>query len=619
MNQQTTRTVTFLAVAAVSIGIAAATHYAYKPVDLADFSDVGAEFYPDFTDPSVATGLRVAAYNAETGRTDTFRVEFKEGLWQIPTHHGYPADGEERLARVAASIIGVQRQALVERTPAAHRRYDLLDPLDDDVSGTEGHGARITLYQGGDVLVDFIVGRQVEDEPDVYHVRRADENRFYTANLGRLEISTRFADWIHQDILDVRRNDIRRIIIDRYRISADGEQVREDQLDLTRESATADWKLEDLDESKQKLKASEINSMLTALDDLQIVGVRKKPEGLSAGLRAEEGAAITRFDLLDLQDKGFYFHQGHIFSNEGEMIVGTSEGVVYILRFGNEFSGSEVDIEVGKPRDESEPAEEGDAESEDAPANEEDPADPESEEAEEHEEDSGLKKSRYLFVTVQFDEDLIGEKPVPPTKPEPPETSASPESSDDAADPGNESDSPDESDSNEDAEQKPADADADTPADDEPAEEKDPQKEYEQALERYELELEAHEFRLKDHEAKVEQGRERVSELNRRFADWYYVISADVYNRLKKSREDLVEEIEQPDEEASETGQPEAGTAPETPDSDKPEPDKSDSDEAEPDNAEPDKSDAEKTEPEQSESPAPQDPEPAKDKDQVEN
>ena len=39
---------------------------------------------------------------------------------------------------------------------------------------------------------------------------------------------------------------------------------------------------------------------------------------------------------------------------------------------------------------------------------------------------------------------------------------------------------------------------------------------------------------------KVEEGREKAEELNRRFAGWYYVISADAFDKVRVTRRDLV-------------------------------------------------------------------------------
>jgi hypothetical protein len=41
---------------------------------------------------------------------------------------------------------------------------------------------------------------------------------------------------------------------------------------------------------------------------------------------------------------------------------------------------------------------------------------------------------------------------------------------------------------------------------------------------------------------KKQKAQEKVRELNGRFADWYYVISEDVYKKLHLSRSDIIKE-----------------------------------------------------------------------------
>jgi len=592
------RTLVFVAFAAVSAIVAVATHYSYQPVDLEAFSDVGTPFYPDFEDPNEATALRVASYNDDTGKTDVFEVEFKDGNWRIPSHHDYPADGEEQLAKTAASMVGVTRAAMVERTAAAHKRYGLLDPLDQDVAGTEGRGDRITLSSGDETLVDFIVGNEVEGEADTYYVRRADEDRFYTANLGSFEISTKFSDWIKQDVLDVSKNKITELIIDRYQIDeSQGAIVKGDYMVLDRESSTSDWKLKDLKEGEEQLKTTDINNMLTALDDLAIVGVRPKPEGISADLRTAKSMSLNTLDMIDLQERGFFIvpQQGRIFSNEGELLVGTDEGVLYALRFGEEFSGTDVDIEVGsKKKAEDKAGDSGENKAEDAASESED-ADKPANNAGEGEAKDDLLKSRYLFVTVQFDKDLIGPEPTAPTKPKPPAENAEDKPADEKP--------ADEAKTDEKKEAEPAKdeagADADKP---EEAAKPDPKAEYEKALKQYEEELEVYEIKKKDYEQKVEEGQKRVADLNARFADWFYVISADVFDRLKLDRENLVEPVEMEEPATPETpatDSPATGTLPEVkPQTDKPEMKK---EEASKEEKPEEKPQPEKTEPEKKE------------------
>ncbi len=107
-------------------------------------------------------------------------------------------------------------------------------------------------------------------------------------------------------------------------------------------------RVDGLDTTVMKPKTSVINSMLTAFDDLKIVGVRKKPDGLSANLSASDTLKVTEADLGSLGSRGFYYIPGKgLLSNEGELIVSTFNGVTYVLRFGSVFTGTDIEVEVG--------------------------------------------------------------------------------------------------------------------------------------------------------------------------------------------------------------------------------------------------------------------------------
>jgi len=660
------RTLAFVVCAMCSVGAAAITHLSFKPATPSENIDVGEAFYPDFKDPLKATSLTVAAYNEQAAKVDTFAVEQKGGVWRIPSHHNYPADGKDRLARTAASLIGVERGQLVSTSAESHKRLDLLDPLDKSLTGTEGRGTRITLKEGDTVLTDFIVGKKEEGSSDLYYIRRADEPRVYLANL-QLDVSTKFVDWIQPNLLDATAANFRELIVDRYSVDeAKGAIVPGEQSHLTRESSTADWKLEELKDPEKQLKTSVVNAMTNTLADMKIVGVRPKPAGLGAQLKGEEGASVGLAEQLDMQDKGFFIDpRGRLLSNEGDFLAGTADGALYVLRFGEVFTGSDMDIEIGAPKsgEKDKPADSKEASKDGEKKPDSDPAKDEDGEKKEDEQ----KENRYVFITVQFDESLLGEVPKEPVKPtpppgyqptnaagkapaadskKPPETPAATEGAkpeDKAADateappaeetpapgateaPAEKADEPKDEPStsfqkkNSSTEQlslagPPSDpapgvevaepvaetpavetkaAAEETPATETPAEEApapaatetpeqspatdtatppdadapavevnpnadqpaatagdaeatkaaptDPNKAYEDALKKYEQEMDEYKVRKSEYDEKVKKGKARVQQLSNRFADWYYVISADVFESLNVKPEELVE------------------------------------------------------------------------------
>lgn len=522
MNE-TTRTLTFAGIAAVTLVAAYFTDRASQPVQLTGYENVGEEFYPEFTDPTQAKSLRVVSYNEDLATLKVFNVEFKEGAWKIPSHHDYPADAEDELAETATSLVGVIRGALESRRKNDHERFGVIDPLDESNTNLKGRGQRLTLSkEGGAPLVDFIIGKQVPEQPNEYYVRKVDEDAVYRTKLN-VDLSSEFSEWIEPDILKVDRDRLIEILISHYSIDEAQQKIvyesktpEENVTVLTRKNSTTPWEMRGLDKETQKLNTADVNQLVNTLTDLKIQGIRPKSSELAAGLK-ESGALKprTQLDLFDLQNKGFVLARGpqgntQLASNEGEVVLATSQGVVYSLYFGKIFTGSTLDIEVGnssQKQEEKADGKQGDAKSDDAKPTE----NAESEKGN----DSALKTSRYLLVTAAFDPAYLGD---PPQKPEAPEKPA-------------------------DLKETPAADKKEASADEKPS----PQAAYEKAMKAYQSQLKTYERKLKEYDDKVAQGSELAQELNERFANWYYVISANSFESLKLKRKALVEPIEKPE------------------------------------------------------------------------
>lgn len=428
------RTIVFVVLAVLSVGAATITQFRSQPKESAEYEKVGTEFYPEFDDPAKATSLKVVVYNEETATVKPFTVEQKEGRWRIPSHHDYPADGKDRLAKTAASVIGIKRDGLQSRRQSDHARYGVLAPDSEDVTELKGRGQRITLNDGnGNLLADYIIGKKVEGgETDQYYVRAPKEQETYRARL-KIDLSTKFSDWIEPDLLKLERDDLNDIIVDKYSIAEQGGQVavvNREISELTRKTSSDPWLLKGLTDETQEVNPDVLRDMVSHLDDLKIVGVRPKPPGIRADLTLDPSLGrdplAVRALQADLESRGFLIGPDpkkkdgiHLYSNEGEVLAGTTEGVRYELHFGEIFSGSEFEIEVGFAdgnKDEKKP--EGEAAKSEEKKDEAGKAD---EKKPEEKKDDKSKRSRYLFVSTSFDEKLIGDEPVKPTEPVKPE------------------------------------------------------------------------------------------------------------------------------------------------------------------------------------------------------
>jgi hypothetical protein len=415
------------------------------------FLDRGEQFFPEFTDPNAAASLEVVDFDTETAAAIPFKVTNQNGRWSIPSHHDYPADGEDRLASTAAGVIGIRKDDFRTGNLADHEACGVIDPLDEGATSLKGRGKRVTLRGANDrVLADFIVGSELEDRPELRFVRIPDQKRVYVARMN-IDISTKFEDWIDKDLLRIEESEIDHVVLRDYSIDERTQRVSQrDHLILDKTEDT--WKANRMT-AGQKVDTVKMDALLRAIDELSIVGVRPKPEGISNGLKREGNLSITQANLVLLQAKGYYFSRdGSLLSNDGELQVRTTGGVTYTLRFGEIVYGRGETVSAG-------------AESSDDAG-------------------SGPGENRYLFITTSFYPDLFPE----PKKP-----------------------------LNEDFRDKPED-------------------EWTDADRQNSSLHDAHEA----WRTEVEKGRSTSSELNNRFADWYYVISADSFEKVRIKRGDLV-------------------------------------------------------------------------------
>ena len=321
----------FVGVAALLVVIALVT--APKRVTPEAFFDEGEMFFPDFENPNDARTLEVIQFDGEQGAAVPFKVTFEGGRWTIPSHHGYPADGADRLAQTAAGLIGITRDDFRTDNPADYAACGVIDPLDDANPSMAGRGVRVTIKGENElVLADIIIGKGFDDREGFHLVRLPNQKRVYGTRLD-LELSTQFKDWIEPDLMFIEKEEVTNVVLKDYSVEeTTGSLDERDEVMLAR--IGENWAMASMPEDRE-LDTYKLNGLVQAVDELAIEGVRPKPEGLSAMLSATEGQMqITQADMLSLQSKGFYFtRDGQLVSNEGEVQVHTSDGVVYTLRF----------------------------------------------------------------------------------------------------------------------------------------------------------------------------------------------------------------------------------------------------------------------------------------------
>ena len=582
--------------------------------------------FKDFDEPSKAAALQIVKYNESLGQLDPFEItKDKGGLWKIPSHDDYPADAAEQVRDAATPLIGLKGLDVMTVERSEHSMYGVLNPDDKDLKvGESGVGMLVRVKDASDkIIADLIIGKAVDKQNENQRfVRIPSQDAVYVAELSTAPFTTEFRKWIKGELLGVKTFDITSIMLRDYAIlptQNGGYGMRKNfDADLSFNPAKSNWSLDrmltfesgpqgtpvTLGENEE-LKASSLNDLRTAVQGLEIVNVRRKPTGLASDLKADKSLMENKESLKSLYDQGFFPQETangpEIFATGGETIVGTQNGVQYVLRFGEAVakltgeSEENKDGDVGALQryllvtaklDESkfpipdiqplpETIEElkkleGAAEAAVAPAAampaqpDEPPAAPSPEAKTEPAAPAGDTPAEE----PKSEEPASTEPKPAETQPEVPKTEApnteEPKSEDSLDSCGPQEPAAQEPAAKEPATQEPAaqePAKTETPAQEpaaaatpaavpaqEPAKDDKPATKPAETEEELKERLEAarerianeNQRKIDDRNEKINAARKKVQELNARFSDWYYVVSDTAYKKLKISRDQLI-------------------------------------------------------------------------------
>lgn len=472
------------------------------------FREEGQPLFPGFTDVSKVAAMEITAYDADTGKPRPFKVERKAGKWVLPSHHDYPADAEERLKKTAAEVVDLKKDSLRSDRTADHERMGVVDPTDEQAKGTRGRGMRIELKDAeGKVLADFILGDAIEGRKMRY-VRLPGQKWVYGVKT-EAEFSAKFSDWIETDFLKIDPYDVRRMRFDQYRIeerltefvTEDGQKVT---MPVPKLHSAEAFQVEQGDDykwhvDKDPADDAKVSDLKNVLDKLTIVGVKPKPVGLGGDLVFAKDAVLSLETILSLLGRGFFLRVPGgktMISNEAIQLLSQKRfdvgQLIKILQRYGVLEGAEAQqqsFEVAAKAGEMEFVTEkgvvytlrfGNVATDEA--------------------DKSAGEARYVLITVRFDAKWVP-APKPDKRPEPEEEEPWLDW-----------------DSRRSAFEKRQQGDEDW------------EKRSEETMKQ----------RKEEWERKVKDGEKAAADLNKRFAAWYYVISAESLAKLQAKRADLI-------------------------------------------------------------------------------
>ena len=546
------RTAIFLAAGGLLLLLGWAVQPRFKPAEVKPAAE--RVLFPELTDVQKAASLEIIQYDEELATLYPFKVVKSGGVWVLPSHQNYPADAKDHLAAAATELVDLKTLDVVSESPGDHEIYGVIEPDREKIQpGMTGVGQLIEIRDAsGSKLARLVVGKE-DKQPGaaaaggqkLRFVRKAGQDPVYRVEIDTSKFTTKFDDWIEKDLLKLTPWDVRRVEIDNYTLAAveSGgrlrvEQQRDERMRLVYDDKESKWSLDSLEtfpkgaaadakpasrglEENEELATAALNDLRNALGDLKIVDVARKPSGLSGDLKAEESFTKDPEAVSSLQQRGFLpLQSGEILSTEGQTVIGMKDGVEYVLRFG---AGTTV-AETGKT--------EADGQEDEAAG-------------------TGEISARYLLVMARFNEALL-EKPNLEELPPLPEEKAKPAKPDaekpDAEKPDAEKPDAEKPDAEKpDAEKAEAEK-AEEPSAAELLKQADEAEASMQAAIEARRQVERENRRKQEaFDEKVDAGQKRVRELNGRFADWYYIVSEDEFNKIHLERAKVIT-VKKPDE-----------------------------------------------------------------------
>lgn len=293
--------------------------------------------------PEQIAGLRVISWDDALSAARLFEVKKDGDRWVIPSNFSYPADGNTRVTRTAAGILGVTRGRLVTSKPEEHATLGVVDPLEHDATVKSGFGRRVTLTDsGGSTALDVVVGNRVEGASGLVHVREVGKAEVYTAKIDG-DLSTKFTDYVELDPFKINRDSVRGVAVVEYQLDIDKRSINTGPVTrFARSGNEGEWQSQQAAADKRPAKG-QIDDILSALSGLRLQGVRPfNPNRLQKGgfYLANEPQAFQIPNALTVQVQG---KPCALFGTEGRLDVTSKDGLRYSFMFGKVALGDDQD------------------------------------------------------------------------------------------------------------------------------------------------------------------------------------------------------------------------------------------------------------------------------------
>ena len=478
----------FVGIAAVMMLVAFVTYPWITPPEINDKIGKALFDWESLSADKVGT-LEIVRYDSQSDQIIDFRVEKNnKGIWTIPSSEGYPADAEDQVREAVTSFSGLTVIGVIPDKEEKFEDYGVLEPDRSTIeAGQQGVGIMVTVKdRNGDLVGSIVIGKSAKSgeegtqQQNLRFVRIPGQPLVYVIDYDPAVLKTDFRDWIEKDVLDLKVIDIAEATLNDYQVVVDSNNPLKQRFRAKVQSEGTRWSLREFLEFDDPANPTERN----VGDQEEINNVRLNK--LAETLGSLEVVDVARkppgvnADLTVLGDENDLLS----LQSRGFVAVSRQRGLIEIYSMNGELSISTKDgityrMRFGKNR----PSEDGIEGSLD----------------------------RYMMVSAAVNENRfpMPEEPVLPSLP------VESDNDDAPAPPGGDTETKNE--------------ETGTNA----ASEDDIEQERRRLQTEYRRKVELRNEKLGQAEA-------RVAELNRRFGDWYFVISEESFKNLRIEREDLI-------------------------------------------------------------------------------
>ncbi len=363
-------------------------------------------FAANWSDPRDAKSMQITTFDETTQTPNEFQVALVDGKWAIPSHDNYPANAQEHVNKAANELINLKVLDVVADEPRFHEQYGVVEPDPAKIKGLAYGVGKLVVVKDkeGNALARLVIGKQDKGSSEtsasnVRFVRRAGEDRVYRVKLDGDLFSTKFADWIDPDLLDLKQHwDITKIKVKDNELIEGADRTgiaRKDDFELAYNEQKGAWSLDKLVSYKddkpteaklaadEELDTTKLNDAKTNLSSLKIADVARKPEKFIDKLKKNKDFLDDAEARESLNRRGFVVDASkkpaELISAGGDVTVGMKDGVEYTVRFGT-------------TRHTLSAADDGKTKKDDAKTGDE---------------TKRTETNRRVFVTARFNEDLI--------------------------------------------------------------------------------------------------------------------------------------------------------------------------------------------------------------------